>query len=66
MLDSQYEVNAMKVIKILARGTNLRFMWIDIDGKSYCVRINDEVYHALKLIGIPTSQSMRYKHDSKV
>lgn len=56
----------MKVIKILATGTYKRFMWIEIDGKVYCVRINDEIYHVLKLIGIPTSQSMRHKHDSKV
>ena len=56
----------MKVIKILATGTYKRFMWFEIDGVVYCVRINDEIYHALKSIGVPTSQSLRKKHDSKM
>lgn len=56
----------MKVIKITATGCYLRFMWLEIDGVLYCLRINDKVYHALKSIGVPTSQSLRKKHDSKM
>lgn len=56
----------MKVIKILATGSYKRFMWFEIDGKVYCLRINDKVYCALKSIGVPTSQSLRKKHDSKM
>lgn len=61
MLDSKF-----KVLKITATGCYLRFVWLEIDGKEYCLRINDSVYCALKSIGVPTSQFLRNKHDSKV
>ena len=49
------------IVKILAVGCNKRFMWLRIQDITYCVRIGDKLYGILREIGVPTSQSLRYK-----
>lgn len=50
-----------KVTKILAEGCYKRYMWLEIGEVTYCARISDKMYYALKNAGVPTSQSLRYK-----
>lgn len=50
----------VKIIKILAYGSNKRFMWLNINNEIIrCIRISDELYYYLKNKGVPTCQSLR-------
>lgn len=51
----------MKAIKILAIGTYKRFLWLEINNKIYCIKINRQVYIECKKEGIITCQKLSRK-----
>lgn len=54
----------VNIIKVLAYGCYRRFMWLEApNGRTICVRIDNELYTWLKTHGVPTSQSMRKRND---
>lgn len=52
----------VKIIKILAYGSNRRFVWFTINNEIIkCFRISNDLYVYLKNHGVSTCQSLRSK-----
>ena len=49
----------IKIIKILAYGSNKRFMWIQMPNSD--VHVSEKLYNELYNYGVPTSQKLRWQ-----
>lgn len=61
----KFRSKGAKIVKILAHGCNHRYMWIQFEDVTYCVRISDRMYHDLYRCGVPTSQRLRWSKQDK-
>ena len=53
----------IKIIKILAYGSNKRFMWVQMPNDDvHIVRISEKLYTQLRNLGVPTSQKLRWEN----
>lgn len=55
----------IEVVKILAEGSNKSFATFKIGDKYFCCFISKEFYKALKELGVPTAQKLRWEREKK-